>query len=297
MRRRLQITSLVLLLVLAFATTLPAGAAEPNGIVAFISDFGKVDHYVGAMTGTALTKFPDANIVNITHQVEQFNVKQGALTTYLAARHFPPGTVFCVAVDPGGASGRKSLALKTETGHYFVGPDNGALTFVMNNMGVAEVRRIANYDWMIGEEGDKLFDYRDILPPAAATLASGEPFSQAGPTCLNYKKLDIKKSAIQEDSVVGEVILIDSYGNMQANVQENQLEKLGLDVGDKVKVHVADVTKTVEYANTYSDVPEGDFLIFKADTDFIEISINMGSAKDAFEAELGDEVVFEPVES
>ena len=121
MRRRLQITSLVLLLVLAFATTLPAGAAEPNGIVAFISDFGKVDHYVGAMTGTALTKFPDANIVNITHQVEQFNVKQGALTTYLAARHFPPGTVFCVAVDPGGASGRKSLALKTETGHYFVG--------------------------------------------------------------------------------------------------------------------------------------------------------------------------------
>ena len=296
MKKRLLSAALILLLTISIAGIVSVGAPEPNGIVAFISDFGRVDHYVGAMVGAALSKSSEIKVVHISHEIEEFNVRQGAMTSYLAARHFPRGTVFCVAVDPGGASGKSSIALKTESGHYFVAPDNGALTFIMNNLGVSQVRRITNPDWTLGSEKEKQFDYRDILPPAAASLASGEPFEEAGPVCKAYKKLDVKKSRVKGNSVVGEVILIDSYGNIQANVKAPELREIGLEVGDKVTVKIGDVSKKVEYATTYSDVPEGDFLTFRADTDFMEVSINMGSAKEAFGAKPGDEVVFQPVE-
>ncbi len=296
MKKRLLSAALVLLLTISIAGLVTAGATETNGIVAFVSDFGRADHYVGAMVGAALSKSPEIKVVHISHQVEEFNVRQGAMTSYLAARHFPEGTVFCIAVDPGGASGKSSIALKTETGHYFIAPDNGALTFIMNNMGVNQVRRITNPDWTLGSEGEKQFDYRDILPPAAASLASGEPFKEAGPVCKAYEKLEVKKSQVEENSVVGEVVLIDGYGNIQANVKAPELREIGLEVGDKVMVKIGEVSKKVEYATTYSDVPEGDFLTFRADTDFMEVSINMGSAQEAFGAELGDKVVFRPVD-
>lgn len=296
MKKRLLAAALVLLLTISIAGLVTAGATETNGIVAFVSDFGRADHYVGAMVGTALSKSPEIKVVHISHQVEEFNVRQGAMMSYLAAKHFPEGTVFCVAVDPGGASGENSIALKTESGHFFIAPDNGALTFIMNNLGVSQVRRITNPDWTMGSKDDKQFPYRDILPPAAASLASGEPFEEAGPVCKAYEKLDVKKSQVKDNNVVGEVILIDGYGNIQVNLKVPELRAIGLEVGDKVMVKIGEVSKKVEYATTYSDVPEGDFLTFRSDTDFMEVSINMGSAKEAFGAKLGDEVVFGPVE-
>lgn len=297
MKKKVAVLSLVLVLAFGFVGIASSHHEEPNGVVAFVTDFGWQDFYVGAMEGVVLSNFPDANIVHITHEVEQYNINEGALTTWLAGQEFPKGTVFCAVVDPGVGTERAPIVLETETGHYFIAPDNGVLTMVMNNMGVKEVRKLENPDWRREGWTSKTFHGRDIFSPGAAHLASGEPFTDAGPVYEDYETLDIRESEVMENKVVGEIVLIDSYGNLQANVRAGQLEEIGLEVGDKVKVTIGETTETMEYATTYGDVPEGDFLTFRASSKLMEVSINMRSAQEAFEAELGNKVVFEPVES
>lgn len=296
MRKKVVVLSLILVLCIGLGSLASSHHPKPNGVVAFVTDFGWQDFYVGAMEGVVLSNFPDAKIVHITHQVEQFNIHEGALTSYLAAKEFPKGTVFCVVVDPGVGTERAPIALETESGHYFIAPDNGVLTMVMNNLGVKEVRKLKNPDWRREGRISKTFHGRDIFSPGAAHLASGEPFTEAGPIYEEYETLKIKRSEVKENSVVGEIVLVDSYGNLQANVRAKQLEEIGLEVGDNVEVRIGDTTKTVEYATTYGDVPEGDFLTFRASSNLMEVAINMGSAQDAFGAELGSKVVFKPAE-
>ncbi|MBS3789053.1 SAM-dependent chlorinase/fluorinase [Candidatus Bipolaricaulota bacterium] len=295
MKRRA--VAVVVLVVLLFGlTAFAASHAEPNGVIAFVTDFGRKDFYVGAMEGVVLSKFPEAKIVHISHEVEEYNIREGAITTYLAAKEYPKGTVFCTVVDPGVGTERKPIVLETETGHYFIGPDNGVLTMVMNNMGVKEVRVLENPDWRREGWVSKTFHGRDVFSPGAAHLASGEPFTEAGPEYMEYKTLDIQQSRIEDGAVVGEAVMIDEYGNIQANVHASELEEIGLEVGDTVEVQIGEVVEQAEYATTYGDVPEGDFLVFRASTDFIEVAINMGSAQENFGAELGSTIEFRPAD-
>lgn len=294
--RILRATLVVALLVaLAGTSALAASPAErqANGIIAFLTDFGTRDFYVGAIKGVALSAFPEARLVDITHEIEPYDVREGAITLLLAAREFPAGTTFVAVVDPGVGTERRPILLTTQDGRFFLAPDNGLLTLVMQEFGIESVRHVTNREYWRPGPTSYSFHGRDVFTPTAARIASGWPAANVGPEISDYITLDINPARREGATLRGEVVLIDFYGNLQANISAELVRDLGLKYGDRVRVTVGERTVESLFVNTYGDVPEGDHLIFLASTDLLEISINMGSAQDHFQAELGSPVVIE----
>ncbi|MFB0545837.1 MAG: S-adenosyl-l-methionine hydroxide adenosyltransferase family protein, partial [Anaerolineae bacterium] len=263
------IIMVVLLLVSSpflYGFALPEERLRPNGLIALLTDYGEKDFYVGAVKGVIYSTFPEARVVDITHQVTPFEIHEGAVTLWLAARTFPPGTVFVAVVDPGVGTERRAIALETRNGLFFVAPDNGLLTLVMQEFGVREIREITNEEWM-RQPVSYTFHGRDIFAPVGAQLAQGSPLAEVGPIVTDPIWLPIEGARVEEDRVVGQVLMIDQYGNMQANITQDLLAQIGLSVGDAVSVQVGEVVEASQFLRTYGDVPEGEDLIFIASTD------------------------------
>lgn len=293
----------VLALLAVFGASVSTGASaassaerETNGIIAFLTDWGTRDFYVGAVKGVALSIFPEATLVDITHEVEPYNIMEGAVTLLLAAREYPAGTVFVAIVDPGVGTERRPIVLRTEDDKFFVGPDNGLFTFVAQEFGVKAVYQITNKDFMRPGPISFSFHGRDIFTPTAARIAAGRKASDVGPAISDFVVLDVKPARLEDGKLIGEVVLVDQYGNMQANISRDLVAKLGLKFNDKVRVTVGDKTIESRFVNTYGDVPEGSDLIFVASTEWVEISVNMGSAKDRFGGDIGSQVIIEKAE-
>ena len=118
----------------------PAAARDTNGIVVYETDFGLKDGAVSAMRGVALSVDPTLRLEDLTHEIPAFNIWEGAYRLNATAPYWPPGTVFVSVIDPGVGTERKSVVLKTKSGHYFVSPDNGTLTLVAERLGIEAVR-------------------------------------------------------------------------------------------------------------------------------------------------------------
>lgn len=158
---------------------------------------------------------------------------------------------------------------------------------------MASVRHVTNPAYWRPGPISYSFHGRDIFTPTAARIASGWPAAEVGPEITDYTTLDITPARREGSTLRGEVVLIDFYGNLQANIDAGLVRELGLSYGDRVRVTVGDKTVESVFVNTYGDVPEGDHLIFLASTDLLEVSINMGSAQEFFQADLGSPVVIE----
>ena len=156
------------------------------GIITLCTDFGTKDPYVGIMKGVILAADPRARIVDITHEIEAQDVREAAFTVEDYWGYFPAGTVHLVVVDPTVGSSRRPIAVSCD-GHFFVGPDNGVLSFVARR--ASEVRVIENRDLM-REEISATFHGRDIFGPVAAHLSRGIAFSDLGPKITDPVMLD-----------------------------------------------------------------------------------------------------------
>lgn len=268
---------------------------ETNGVIAFLTDWGTRDFYVGAVKGVALSIFPEATLVDITHEVEPYSIMEGAVTLWLAAREFPAGTVFVGVVDPGVGTERRPVVVHTLDGKFFVGPDNGLFTFVMEEFGVKGIYEITDESFMRPAPRSYTFHGRDVFTPAAAHIAAGRGASEVGPIVEDPILLAVEPARCEDDIIVGQVILIDQYGNIQANITRELLGQLGLRFGDRVYVQVGEKRIESTFVNTYGDVPEGHDLMFIASTDLVEISVNMGSAQERLGGEIGSLVIIEKV--
>ena len=135
------------------------------------------------MKGVAVSVAPDLAIYDLTHEIPAYNIWEAALRLDQSASYWPPGTVFVSVVDPGVGSERHSVVLKTRSGHYFVTPDNGTLTFVAESLGVEQVREIDEKANRLSRSGDSYtFHGRDVYAYTAARLASGViTFTEVGP--------------------------------------------------------------------------------------------------------------------
>ena len=121
-----------------FALFLAAPSWSQNVLV-LQSDFGTKDGAVAAMRGVAVGVSADLRIYDLTHEIPTFNIWEAALRLDQTAEYWPAGTVFVSVVDPGVGTDRKSVVLRTKSGHYFVTPDNGTLTFVAQKLGIDAV--------------------------------------------------------------------------------------------------------------------------------------------------------------
>lgn len=275
-----------------------SAAAWPQNALVLQSDFGTLDGAVAAMKGVAVGVSPEIRIYDLTHEVPAFNIWEAALRLVQVAEYWPSGTVFVSVVDPGVGTNRKSIVLKTNSGHYFVTPDNGTLTFVASRLGIAEVREIDEaVNRRKNSENNYTFHGRDVYAYTGARLASGIiSFEQVG-RLLPAEVVTIPyEKARHEDGVIyGNVQTHDgTFGNLWTNVDRGTLGMLQLKIGDSVRVTIlkgADVVLelTAPYVRTFGEVPVGAPLLYLNSLNNVSLAINQDSFASHYQIESGHE--------
>jgi S-adenosylmethionine hydrolase len=285
MVRLLALRTVVALALLMLAAPLPASTAPPNGIIVFQSDFGLKDGAVSAMHGVALTVAPELRLEDLTHEIPAFDIWQGAYRLSTTAPYWPPGTVFVSVVDPGVGTGRRSVVLETGSGHYFVSPDNGTLTLVAEDLGIAGLREIDESRFRRpGSELSYTFHGRDVYAYAAAHLASGRTaFADIGPALApEVVRLDYQQPVVEGSRLSGNIPILDvQFGNVWTNIDRATFEQLGVAQGTKLEVAIFNDQQRVwegmvPYVSTFGDVPEGEPLLYLNSVGNLALAINWG---------------------
>jgi S-adenosylmethionine hydrolase len=244
-------------------------------IITLLTDFGTADGYVGEMKGVLYTLAPDAEIVDITHDIEPQDLERARLTLARVWRRFPHGTVHVVVVDPGVGSSRSALAVSSD-GRFLVGPDNGVLSPALLLPGARVVAL------PLPPHASATFHGRDIFAPAAAALARGEPIDELGPAMADEPIIRRTPQPVRasDGSLAGEVILVDRFGNAVTNLIATQTGT----------VHVGQVELPLR--RTYADVPDGQPVALVGSAGFIEIAVRNGDAARSLGIVRGSEVSF-----
>ncbi len=231
-------------------------AVQPPPTVVFMTDFGIVDDSVALCKGVMYGIAPNLRIVDLTHQVNAFSIRDGARFLFGATPYFPAGTVFVAVVDPTVGSTRKAVVVKSKRGQFFVLPDNGLMTMVEERDGIEAIREITNPDWMVGARISSTFHGRDIFSPVGAHIARGDDWTQVGPAVKQLVRLGLKSASVDEKGLTAEVIALDGpFGNLVTNVSAEDFIKLGYERGDKLKVTIAGHEVEMPFVRTFSDVP------------------------------------------
>jgi S-adenosylmethionine hydrolase len=237
------------------------GAAHPA--IVFMTDFGTANDAVAICKAVIIQIVPDVRIMDITHQVTPFSIEEGARFLAGVTPYYPSGTVFLVVVDPGVGTSRKAVIVKSKKGQYFVLPDNGLITPVLERDGIVGAREITNRSWMIGEGISSTFHGRDIFSPAAAHLAAGEDWKLAGPDVPELVRLKPVQATVTDNGISGDVIgLDDPFGSLITDVRGEDFKNLGYELGDKVTVKIAGKPYNMPYVKTFMDVPVGQPLLY-----------------------------------
>jgi S-adenosylmethionine hydrolase len=253
-------------------------AVQPPPTVVFMTDFGVVDDSVALCKGVMYGIAPNLRIVDLTHQVNAFSIRDGAMFLFGASPYFPAGTVFVAVVDPGVGSARKAVVAKTKRGQFFVLPDNGLMTLVEDRDGVENIREITNPDWMVGAKISSTFHGRDIFSPVGAHLARGDDWTKVGPPVKQLVRLDLKPAIMNDKGLTGEVIALDGpFGNLITNISGEDFLKLGYQLGDSLKVTIAEHEIEMPFVKTFSDVPLKQPLLFIDSRDRASFALNQTS--------------------
>ena len=214
----------------------------PGPAIVFLTDFGLKDGAVAEMKGVALSVEPTLQLFDITHEIPSYNIWEAAYRLNQAAAFWPKGTVFVSVVDPGVGTERKSVVLKTKSGHYFVSPDNGTLTLVAKDLGIAEIREIdESVNRRKGSENSNTFYVRDVYVYTAARLAASKiSFRKVGKKLAKeVVKIDYQEAVLDNGAIKGNIPVLDvQYGNVWTNIPDSLVYKMGAKYGDSLHVEI-----------------------------------------------------------
>jgi len=255
-------------------------------IITLLSDFGLRDAYVSEMKAVIFSISPDTQILDISHEIEKFNIRMGAFILASATPYFPKGTVHVAVVDPGVGTERRPIIVETKRGFY-VGPNNGLLLLSARKDGVSHVYHIKNREY-VRPKISTTFHGRDIFAPAAAYLAMGCSPSQFGPEIQDYVIPQFAKPYMKKGELVGEVVYVDDFGNIVTNISSKDLEELETSGGDLLHVRMGRKIFDMRFCSAYGEVPARTPLVIIGSHDFLEISINQGNASKTLNLEIGD---------
>ncbi len=283
MPKKLQRLSLFFLFIIFLSFSSSAEAKSP---LVLQTDFGLKDGAVSAMQGVAAGVDPDIRIFDLTHEIPAYNVWEASYRLMQTAAYWPAGTVFVSVVDPGVGTDRKSVVLKSLSGHYFVTPDNGTLTMVAEKNGIAEVRQIdEKVNRLPGSNESYTFFGRDVYAYTGARLAAGIiSFEQVGPKLYSdIQRIIYQKATLNGSSAIGNIPILDiQYGNIWTNINKQQLAALQLHPGDVLQVEIKKNDKVIytgriPFVNTFADVPEGQPLAYYNSLLDLSFALNMDS--------------------
>lgn len=246
-----------------------------------------LDYFVGAMKGAILSIDPGAKIVDITHEIPPQDIRSAAFTLCACYKDFPKGTIFVAVVDPGVGSDRKAILVETED-YYFVAPDNGLLSFVVEG-GSPRVFELTNEKYFAANISST-FHGRDIFAPVAAHLSRGARPNEFGARIEDLTRFKIAAPRnISDKTVEAEIIHIDRFGNLITNLKREDLpQKFSLDINGKT----IDKLKTF-----YAEAEAGEIFMIAGSAGFLEIAAAQNSASKLLNARNGDKVFVSKAET
>ncbi len=255
-------------------------------VISLITDFGIRSGFVGVMKGVIYRIAPEAKIVDISHSIAAQDIREGAFALWRAYSFFPPSTIHVYVVDPGVGTQRRALAAHIGE-NYFVGPDNGLLTPIIED---AEGRgrkiefvKLDNPRFFLPKVSHT-FHGRDIFAPVAAHLASGVALAELGTPVSDPVRVQVPKPEKTLDGWRAHVTLIDTFGNLTTDLPFSTLQNR-TDI--LLRLRGAEIHGIAE---SYGHKRPGDLVAVVDSEDFVEIAVVNGSAVEKLGAKVGDDV-------
>jgi S-adenosylmethionine hydrolase len=257
-------------------------------IITLTTDFGLNDHFVGTMKGVILSIEPEAEIIDICHSVQAFDVLDGALSISQAYSYFPSGTVHMVVVDPGVGTARRPIVVTSER-HHFVAPDNGVLSLIYQREDRLSVRHVTGEHYFL-QPVSQTFHARDIFSPVAAYLAKGVDPMKFGEEVTDFVRFSAPKpKPANEHTLRGVVLKVDRFGNLITNITPQDAPMLfgANPSGFKIVLGSREITEIKE---SYAQGAPGEVFGILGSMGFLEIAANRGAAAQLLGVGKGTEV-------
>ena len=265
-------------------------------LIAFASDYGLTDEFVGVCKAVMLGLAPEARILDVSHDVPAHDVRAGALLLVRAVQYLPDDCVVVAVVDPGVGTSRRLVGVEV-AGGVLLGPDNGLLAPAVAMAGGARsVISLDNPDFQLPAPGPT-FAGRDVLAPAAGHLAAGVPLAELGspvdPAGLVPGLVSLPE--VREDgSIAGEVWWVDRFGNCQLNIDPGELGGGGVHPGARVEVQLAGEIRAARWVHTYADAKPSELVLLVDSYGLLALAFDRESAAAALGLHAGSAVTLVP---
>lgn len=253
-----------------------------RSIITLTTDFGTKDGYVGAVKGVIKRINPRAEIVDITHELEPFDVLSAAFSLKTSSIYFPEGTVHLAVVDPGVGSERQPLLVKTED-FFFVGPDNGIFSFVYDSQRITNIVNLSNREHFLADVSGT-FHARDVFAPVAAYVTLGVDINEFGTPARECFRLLIPEPKVTGNIVTGEVVHIDGFGNLITNIGAELFYKKSVASVSMGRRRIGRMSRS------YFDIHPGPAGALIGSSGFLEIAMNQENARRILKARVGTRV-------
>jgi S-adenosylmethionine hydrolase len=251
-------------------------------IITLTSDFGTKDGYTGQIKGVISSICPEAKVIDISNEIEPFNLSSAAWTITSAYKYFPKGTIHLVVVDPQVGSKQRKILLESAS-ETFIGPDNGIFSLLLAERSDFKAYEIDKKDYWMAFVSTS-FHTRDIFAPVAAHLASGVKACELATEIPLESLNNLPGHALtqEETSVTGSVIHIDRFGNLITNIPRERIRHNAQCFLEEVQIG--------QIKNTYSSVKVQEATAFTGSHGYLEIAVNQGNACEKFQAKTGTKV-------
>lgn len=269
--------------------------------ISFLTDFGP-DAAAAICRGVMLSIAPDAQIVDISHSVRKYAIRDGAFLLWISLHWMPVG-VHVAVVDPGVGTDRRPIGLLTNRGDILIGPDNGLLMPAAERLdGLREARLLENQAWML-ETTSATFHGRDIFSPIAARLAAGRRFEEVGPAIdpATLVQLRFPEPTIRDDDLESSIVYVDSFGNLRlAGTRQDLTRAVGeLAPGRRFRVEFeragdGGIAEVVPWARTFGEIPTGAPLLYEDSFGLLAYADNQGNVAARLGLEAGRAVRIRP---
>lgn len=267
-------------------------------IITLTTDFGTSDVYVGVMKGVILNINPNAQIIDITHSVSPQDIQEASFTIRAAYRYFPKDTIHVVVVDPGVGSDRHPIVCYTDS-NFFVCANNGVLSRVLQDTETDDTNKtksvvIENPAYLLPQVSNT-FHGRDIFSPVAAHLSLGIELHKIGRPINDLVQFPVPTIQIVDNTLTGQVIKVDSFGNLITNISEDMLTTFLLSSGSDVKSVdfeiIAGSISLTKLNSSYVESDAGQSLAIIGSFGLVEIAINLGNAQTMLGLKRDDKII------
>lgn len=255
-------------------------------VITLLSDWGLTDHYTASVKGVILSRCSNATIVDISHNISSFNVKQAAFVLKNSWKNFPSGTIHIVCINSIENKDVSHILVKTE-GHYFICADNGLLSLVLEQ----EPELIKQITTM---QSSPYFTFpeRDRLAVVAAEIANGTDIDKIGDTIDKIRKFTISEPHKDKNNTVTAIVeYIDSYENVFLNITKEQINKFFDRQDFMISFRNLTINRLVK---TYDEVPEGEACMLYASNGNLQIAVCNGKAASLLGIRIDDRIRITP---